>query len=261
MHATRSVPGSDQRSHSLIRPPVQAKHTSVLTLACTVVTSFGLVVICTWIAYEQWGRFTNRGHGVVQRLRSQLGSPAISIEENAGQDRGPGTDASANADHDPEHQGPVRQKTETSEFRRVKAGLMTTVRGAARVLIRGMHSSSLSINLPHRPTLADLRADATQILPFKLLFDKQAKVLGRTQGEVRDLEFSYDGRLLAVTRLAIQSLFRGVLTNLRSFDNKTRYSSTVMRAFIAQNAQEQHRIIIAPAYNHFAGKICHQLSW
>jgi hypothetical protein len=170
----------------------------------------GLVVICTWIAYKQWGRFATRGHGVMRKLRSQLGPTAISgVKEDAARDQDPDADADANAnadppdpDPDPENQRPVRRRTETPGFHGMTSGVMTTVRDAARVLIRGIHSSSISINLPERPTLADLRADAPQISPFKLLFDKQTtgKELGHTQGEVRDLEFSRDGRLLAVTR-------------------------------------------------------------
>jgi hypothetical protein len=173
------------------------------------VTSFGLVVICTWIAYEQWGRFATRGHGVMQKLRSQLGSPAVpGIENITEQTQDPGADANANSGSsapDPENQRPVRRKTETSELQRMKAGVMTTVRDAARALIRGIQP--ISINPPEMHTLVDWSTVAPRISPFSLLFNQQIKVLGRTQGEVRDLEFSHDGQLLAVTRSADELFF------------------------------------------------------
>ena len=240
----------------------QAKYTAILTLACTAATSCVLVVICMWIAYEQWGRFATQRHAIIQKVRSHLASLAVSSGEKStpqSPDHTPYPDP--DSDPDPEIQRPSRRKTETSEFRKMKAGVITTVRDAARVLMRGIHPSSVSMdNIPDRPTFLNSNIDVPRVSPFSLLFNKQIKVLDHTLGDVRDLEFSPDGILLAVTRsvLLLNTFVRVYLSDLCSYKSETKYSTTIIKD---QFVNVQPQAIGTHTYVHSVGRICQQISW
>lgn len=68
------------------------------------------------------------------------------------------------------------------------------------MLLPRTNQSSASINHPDRHALPNVDAATSGASSYQLFFNNEIKIFSRTPGEIRDLEFSPNGLLLAVTR-------------------------------------------------------------
>jgi hypothetical protein len=236
---------------------LKKRYTSILTSVCTAATSFGLIVVFAWTAYEQWiapvmlsrpplsglrkipnipkgrklgheatpirplprrsrtGSFSDLSDSftlsdeapthILVRTAQTLGSRAIPGIRNGIQSLFPTSDsATQHQSHDLESALPAQQATGVDPERPANfIRAITLVHAATKLFWRRGTARNVPRMDPTSPRTPGntARTSSSKQFPFSLVFPSQPQhVLKYAQGEVRDLEYSPGGLVLAVTR-------------------------------------------------------------